>query len=281
MLTLCWFYCIDLAKFIYFATGPFFLIFALFALKRGVRRNRKGLRQAAFFMMFGAVLKICLFDIRALAPQAKEKICRAGIPLPRFDCGMPSISPQEVMVLSFLGLVLLVFSSFVLFQFYRVYLPERRVREVTPDEVHLRFWVNTTLWMVILMALWTAAPWIASLVSESGQPPRVFATLRWQHFAMMNIVLVAVCFWKLESCVWETKVTDDARSKARRAHLQNTWTPRDTLWMALFLFVLTLALSYVAWDITKPRDRNAQPKSTFSFRSIIPDVDTSNPMLTK
>jgi hypothetical protein len=51
--------------------------------------------------------------------------------------------------------------------------------------------------------------------------------------------------------------------------------------MALFLFVLTLGLSYVAWDITKPQKMSDPTKQGYSMRGIIPDVDTSNPMLTK
>jgi hypothetical protein len=280
MLTLCWFYCIPLAKFVYYLLGPFFIAFAMFALKRGIRRHRPGLRQAAFFMVFGAIVKMFLFDVRTLAGDIKGKLCGRG-GLPGFDCVIADVaSGREKTILSVVALLILVAASVVLFHFYRLYMPDRKVKEVTPEQINFRAWVNGTFWMIILMGFWTAAPWVASLVSESGTPPRIFQFINWQMLAVLNIGLLLVDFWKMESCVWETKITDSAQDKARRKHLQNSWTPRDTLWMAVFLYILTLGLSYITWDVLKPQRLSDPVKSQPGFfKGLIPNVDTSNPNL--
>ena len=66
----------------------------------------------------------------------------------------------------------------------------------------------------------------------------------------MNFTLFLFGFWKAESCTWNYDVR---KRKERGAHLNQTWTPRDTLWMTVFIYLLTLALSYVAHDILAPK----------------------------
>lgn len=233
MFMICWFYCMPFAKLFYFASSALLFVFALFALKRGVRMSRLKLRQWAFVMMFIALFKTCIFDIRF----AKEFIiCDKKISFWLVDC-----SAKGYMVAEFMGLLVLMLGSIVLFHFYRIYLPNKKVKPKTPEEVSLRFWANFSLIVVTVMAGWTMAPWVGFLTV--GYVPRLFELVQWQHFAILNGLLLLWGFWLVESCSWERAPS----GKTRRA--VNTWTPRDTLWLNVFLYAITMALSYVSHDL--------------------------------
>lgn len=235
MLMLCWFYCIPFAKFLYFALSPILLVFSLFVLKRGVRTGRLGLRQWAFMLMFFSVFKLCIFDIRL---GGQYLFCDLGVTLPMMGC-----SAKGVRIAEFFCLVLLLASSLVIFHFYRLYLPVRKPNPKTPEEVNLRLWANISMMSVMAMVVWTMAPWVGYLTI--GRLPEIFKVVQWQHFAIVNLLLLLFGFWKSESCSWEKNVKVSARSR----HTIKTWTPRDTLWLNVFLYLITLALSYVAHDV--------------------------------
>lgn len=249
MLMICWFYCIPFAKFAWFASSAVFFVFALFMLKRGVHARRPRLRLAAFFMMFGVIIKTFLLDVRIaknylLCDYAGKK----GWSLPLLSC-----SPRGLMIADFTGMALCIAASLLLFNAYRAYIPEKKVDLVPPEKVRLRFWSNAALWGVIAMICWLAAPWVGFLTV--GHVPGVFLAVPWQHFALANLALLLYGFWRAENCAWTFQVG----KKDSMRHLQSTWTPRDTLWMTVFLYLIALALSYVAHDVLTAHDRAVSP----------------------
>lgn len=238
MLMLCWFYCIPFAKFLYFASAPLVGVVALFALKRGVRQGRVSLRQTAFFLLFLCAVKVCLFDIRMLK---KELLCGAASQAVReAGCSTAGFVAAELA-----GLILMLASSFVLFHYYRKFMNARPSRLVTPAEAGVGIWANLSMGAVVAMVVWQMAPWVGYLTV--GSVPAIFAALPWQALAVVNLALLLTGFWKAEGCAWDYDVTQ----RARAAHLNKTWNPRDTLWMATFVYLLTLALSYVAHDVLR------------------------------
>lgn len=256
MLMICWFYCIPFAKLLYFALSPLLFVFALFMLKRGLRRARTGLRQGAFLVMFLSIVKLFVFDIRMLR---QEIMCGKAMSAWPQACSGNGFKAAELG-----GLLLLFFCSLALFHFYRIYLPNVKRPALTADDVNLRSWANVSLVSVSAMIIWTLAPWVGFLTV--GSVPALFSVVQWQHFAIANLVLLLIGFWKAESCDWgyhtwlEQKggqPPSPARGKAgagRHATRHNFqtdggWTPRDTLWLNVFLYLITLALSYVGHDV--------------------------------
>lgn len=277
MMMLCYFYCVPLAWFCYYMIGPVVFVAGMFAVKRGLRNRRKGLRQNAFIMMFGAAIKMCLFDSHMLKDVIRDKACAMSKSFPLFDCSLLAVTKQETMKLGFIGMVLLVLISIVLFRYFTIYVPDRKVEETTPEQVKLRQWVKFTFWMVIFLAAWTGAPWICALVL--GGTPAIFKTITVNQIAIGVLVLLFIDFWKMESCVWVVQADKLGKEKNKHRHLQESWTPKDTLWMTVFLFLLTMGLSYVSNDILNPSKISSAPTTTGTVKSWIPDIDTSNPML--
>lgn len=235
MVMLCWFYCIPFAKLMYFSSAPLLLVFALFMIKRGVRHARRGLQNAGFIMIFLALLKICIFDLRMLND---EFLCASDLEMAKTTCNDLWKKGSEAA-----GLLLLVLASGVLFLVYGRLARIRVPTTQTPEEVNLPFWANLALYAVVLMTVWQLAPWVGYLTV--GSVPKIFAVVSWQVLAIMNVVLLLYAFWVSESCNWEYNV----RQKDRSRHLNKSWTQRDTLWMAVFIYLVTLALSYVAHDV--------------------------------
>jgi len=236
MMMLCWFYCVDFAKLLYFASAPVLFIASLFVLKRGVRGARQGLRTAAFIMMFVALIKICIFDVRMVSDNF---LCGIGEQLSIKGCNK---SWQKMLELG--ALLLLVLGSFGLFQMHRFFLRIKQPTTLTPDDVNLRFWANLCLVSTIGMVVWQCAPWAGYLTI--GRIPALFIALPWQYLAIFNLVLLLFVFWKAESCNWNYDVR---KRKEKMAHLNQTWTAKDTLWMTVFIYLITIALSYVAHDV--------------------------------
>lgn len=247
MLMLCWFYCIPFAILFYFAFGPLLFVFSMFAVKRGLRQARKGLRKASFIFMFLSAVKVFIFDIRM---GEKYLFCDKKIRLPMIDC-----SPFGFRVAEFASLLLLALVSMVLFHYYGVYVPERKRKVLQPEDVNLRFWANLGVLSVVAMIIWTMAPWVGSLLV--GSVPKMFTVVQWQHFAIGNFLLLLIGFWKAESCSWEYNSTD----KANRKYMTGGWTPRDTLWLNSFLYLITLGLSYVAHDVLTGIYQDVQPSA--------------------
>lgn len=242
MLMMCWFYCVDLVWFLYYALGPIVLLCALFALKRGIANERKGLRQAAFLMMSGVAVKMFLADPLLRGASIKRKACELMPRAVQLGCDAPETT-KGLSLIIFLGLVLFAVSAFAIWEAYKLYMPAKSLKRVTPDEIHLRFWSNLSFTMVVIMVCWQLAPWVGYLTV--GCVPKMFILLTWQHLAVVNLGLLTVGFWKLESCVWQFKVAEKERMK----YMHSQWTPKDTLWMTVFVFLVTLAMSYVAHDL--------------------------------
>jgi hypothetical protein len=127
------------------------------------------------------------------------------------------------------------------------------------------------------MAVWGIAPWLGALLD--ARLPHIFLVINWKMLAVANLGLVLFDFWKLESVVWENKVSDSKAVRQRRAHLQSTWTSKDTLWMTIFLYLLVCGLSYVGNDVLGPKSDKEPVQHHMGLRDIIPDVDLSNPAL--
>jgi hypothetical protein len=236
---LCYYYCIPFAKFLYFASSGILFVMALFMLKRGMYLHRAKLRQNAFILMFACAFKALLIDLRF----GKEYLCR------HVNLGAGSCNAKNMMMTDFIGMGLFVVASYVIYLYWRHYMPDRKREPLTPEKVHLRFWANLSLWTLIFMMCWLAAPWVGFLTV--GHVPQVFLMVKWQVFAAVNLFLLIFGFWKSESCVWHF----EAGKKKRARHLQETWTPRDTLWLNVFLYLLALALAYIANDVLTMHDQ--------------------------
>lgn len=242
MLMMCWFYCVDLVWFLYYALGPIIFLSGMFALKRGIATQRPQLRQTAFIMMGTVLFKIFLFDAFTRGHVIKAKLCTLLPALSPLGCKAedPAAGLNFIFVL---GVALFAASCYALYEAYKMYMPDKKFKQVTPDEIHLRFWVNLTFCAVMVMVCWQLAPWVGYLTV--GCVPKLFLRLTWQHLALLNLGLLTLGFWKLESCAWQFKVADKEKMK----YMHHSWTPKDTLWMTVFVYLITIAMSYVAHDI--------------------------------
>ncbi|MDD9900750.1 MAG: hypothetical protein OXT65_07205 [Alphaproteobacteria bacterium] len=241
MLALIWIYRVVLAYFLYFVTAPFFMIVSLFMLRRGIYTQRQGLRSTAFFIMFLCAIKAFTADIWF---ARKYLLCNFALGkklmLPFLSC-----TQFGAMALSLIGFALTIVSCFIILQFYRMHIRPRKIEPLMPEQVNLRFWANLTMWSVLLMISWLAAPWVASLTV--GNVPAFLGLVSWQTFALVNFTLLLFCFWKSECCNWNY----DFRKKDKMKYMANTWTAKDTMWLTVFFYVIALALSYVSHDILK------------------------------
>jgi hypothetical protein len=238
MIMMCLYYCIPFAKIFFFIFSVLLFVFALFMLKRGVRQSRPKLRQWAFFTMFLALLKFFTADLFFL----KEKLlCDFRL----FNLGCGAAGFQKLQALGLIGLTVV---SLFLFNFYRNYIHERKALEVPPEQTNLRLWANISMTFVMVVILWLAAPWVGYLTV--GHIPKLFMEVPWEYLAVANAIALLIGFWKLEDCLWayqhsSKKDTD----KKKRHHVNNTRTPKDTLWLAAILFLITLAFSYASHDV--------------------------------
>ena len=206
------------------------LLFALFVLKRGIRQSRAGLRQFSFILMFIACLKMFTIDVYLLR----------GYVMCFFDACHDAGSFKKVQGA---GLIALVLCSLFLFNVYRSFARDRQQKDVTPEQVHLSFWANLSISLVMLLIFWLAAPWAGYLTV--GHVPHFFMDVPWQHLAILNVAVLIFGFWKLEDCIW----TYDPKERTRKNHRINVWTSRDTLWVSVVLFVIALAFSYASNDV--------------------------------
>lgn len=245
MLMLCWFYCIPFMKMLYYAAAPLLALFALFVLKRGIFRARVGLRQIAFMLLLVAAMKFWIFDLRDLD---EHLVCGTGIKALQALC-----TPTGFKVIGIVGLFGLCGTSYVLLHYYRATFRNQPPRLVPPEQLHMRTLANTTMMLVIGLILWTLAPWVGTLVI--GDVPPYLMGRTWQYWSLVCIVLLLVGFWRAEGCDWTGSQRGVNQSRQRAmgirpgSHASAAWTPRDTLWMAGFLFLITLALTYVGHDV--------------------------------
>jgi hypothetical protein len=232
MLMMCWFYCIPFAKGLFFASAPLIVIFSLFVLKRGIRQSRPGLRQFAFLLMFVALVKLCTVDIYL----SREYLCA-------FDRLESLCTGRGFKIFQASGLALLAILSMVLFNLYRGFIQNKKQRGYTPEEVRLPLWANLSVSLVFLLILWLAAPWAGYLTV--GHVPKFFTQIPWQHLAVLTFFVLLMGFWKLEDCIW----VYDPAEKTRKKYQLNVWTAKDTLWVSVVLFLITLAFSYASNDV--------------------------------
>lgn len=235
VITLCWFYCVPFAKFLYFAAAPFVFLVALFVLKRGIYRARKDLRQTAFFLMFAAVFKFFIFDLYMIKD---DLFCATKAAAEKFVCTTAGLRLVE-----FVGVLLALAASAVLFHFYRVLMPGRKVRNATPEQVRLGFWTKTAFITVLLLAVWQTAPWVSYLTV--GSVPPVFSAVPWPFLAALGFGLILTGFWKAEGCASGYRLP---RRGYKNHAPRGLWSPRDMLWTSMFIYLLTLAMSYVSHD---------------------------------
>lgn len=250
MLMMCWFYCIPFAKGLFFAFSFLLVLFSFFALKRGICQARPGLRQFAFMLMFAALLKICTVDVYLMR---EHFLCRGDGSL---------CTPAGFKVLQGGALLALLVLSGFLFNLYRSFVRERRVREVRPEENHLNAWANASMGLVLLLTLWLAAPWFGFLTV--GHVPSFFMNVPWQYLAMVNTVVALVGFWKLEDCNW----LYNASLSNKKRYETRVWTPKDTLNLSVILFLIALAFSYVSSDVLTPGGATNTNAPSVSFKDL-------------
>lgn len=248
MIMLCWFYCIPFAKFLYFATAPLFLVFSLFMLKRATRAGRPFLKKLAFSFITLSVMKIFLFDVRALK---QDIICSMDV---------EACTQKTMDMVDLVSLGLLFVSLYLIYHYYGVFMRIKTKKPQTPEQAHVPLWANIAMGMVMLMVVWQLAPWIGYLTI--GSIPSVFLAMPWQFLAMLNLGLLLVAFWRAENCVWDY----DVAHKKTMGHLNKTWTAKDTLWTAVFIYLITLGLSYVAHDVLTTGMQRVPPQQSSQAR---------------
>jgi hypothetical protein len=233
MLMMCFFYCVSLAKGLFYASAPLLVLFSLFVLKRGIRQDRPALRETAFLIIFGALLKFFIWDVYLLR---QDVLCRVETIASQW-CTYDGIK-----LLHTVSMAMLILCSFVLFNIYRYFVRVRRPPQVTPEQIYLGFWANLSLGLVMLLIFWLIAPWIGYLTV--GHVPPLFNQVPWQSMALVNIVVLLRGFWRAEDCIW----TYDPRDKKTMRTIR-TWTARDTLWISAFLLLVALAFSFASVDV--------------------------------
>jgi hypothetical protein len=187
--------------------------------------------------MFIALLKICTVDIYLLRA---DLICL-------LDQCHDTVLFKGVQAL---GLAALILGSFFLLQLYRSFMPGRRPKKVTPEQVHLSLWANAGLALVVLLILWLATPWVGYLTVGHAAP--LFLQAPWKLLVVLNAVVLLTGFWKLEECLW----VYGPEEKKKKNYQLRIWTPRDTLWLSAILFMIALAFAYASNDAlsgTMPR----------------------------
>ena len=242
MLMICWFYCLSFAKVLYYASAPLLFVFSLFVLKRGIFRARAGLRETAFAIMLCAAVKVFVFDVRTLDQYV---VCATGIRAVEALC-----SPIGFKVIGVLGLLGLCGCAYAIFYFYRATLRNKPPRLQSPEAIGIRHWANASMTGVIVLMCWTLVPWIGSLTV--GSVPDIFIGRAWQYIALVCVGMLLTGFWRAESCDWvggKNAAGQRAGGIRPGSYASAVWTPRDTLWMAVFLFLGTIALSYVGHDV--------------------------------
>lgn len=235
MLMMCWFYCGPLVKGLFFALSPLLIVFAFFILKRGIRQSRLALRQGAFILIFLSILKILILDLYLLR---ESLLCKSG-------WLQSGCTATGFIILQVLGLVVLVSASLFLFKTYHSFIRNPRQLQMTSQQAHLDLWANMGMGLAGLLIIWLAAPWIGYLTV--GHVPQLFMQVPWQLLAFVDMLVLLTGFWKLEDCrVVPYSVTRNRKSV-------RVWTPKDTLNLAVILFVITAALSYVSSDVLSPK----------------------------
>ncbi len=245
MVMLCWFYCVPFMKMLYYASAGVLVLFAAFVFRRGICRARNGLRLAACLMMFVAAVKVWVFDLRDLD---RFLVCDRNWRVLDMLC-----TPAGLTVMALAGLAGLCATAWGLLYLYHHAAHGPRPRLVAPEQLRMRRWANITMMAVIFLMCWTLAPWVGTLTV--GEVPDLLVGAAWQYISLACLGLLLTGFWRAEACDWQGTrggaVVERQRAMGIKPGSQASagWTARDTLWMAAFLFLITIGLSYVSYDV--------------------------------
>ena len=233
MLMLCYKYCIPFLHFMLYAMGPMLLLFCAFIFKRSIVQERSGLRRFSLALGMLVLCKIGLFDIVKLAPHM------ACTYLPDAAGGCQR-SVYDAFIYMGYGLSVSAFIAFLWTwqRFGPKFQP--KIKEVSDHE--LRVWANAGMTVTCVFTFLQMIPWISTLLT--GEVPRFATLIPWKLLALVCFGLLLIGFWHNED--------KHVKIKSYRAAAKRTsegWRPRDTLWMALILYIIMLALSFVIDDI--------------------------------
>lgn len=236
MFVLCWVYCVPFVKFLYYAVAPLLLFFAFYVMKRGICRETLWLRYSALALAWMAVFKIFLMDVsvlaRGMACQMSDSLC-SGTGTKIFQMAGGSLFALCAVVLLMLGA-----------RFGKKY---RAPRDKIPSNDNpLRFWANLSMVLVVILCCWLSLPLLSYLAV--GDAPQLFFKLRWQFFAMLNFLSLAIGFWRIED--YYHYYNDGAGTQyVRQKDAGKVWVPSDTLWTVLPIYLVALAAGVMSDDL--------------------------------
>ena len=236
MFVLCWVYCVPFVKFLYYAVAPLLLFFAFYVMKRGICREILWLRYSALVLAWAAVSKIFLMDVSSLARdmacQMADRLCSAtGVKI--FQMAGGCLFALSAVVLLMLGA-----------RFGKKYRPPRL--KIPANDKPLRFWANLSMFLVLILCCWLSLPLLSYLAV--GDTPQLFFKLRWQFFAMLNFLSLAIGFWRIED--YHHYYNDGAGERyVRQKDAGKVWVPSDTLWTVLPIYLLAVAAGVMSDDL--------------------------------
>jgi len=230
MLMICWFYCAPLFHWLFFASSALLMVYASFILKRGIRQNRKGLREIGLALIYLIVIKLFTFDANYIARELFCENAQLGV-----VCSERAISVFRI----FAGL-LLIPSSYGMFRLYRHYINRVVPASKTLISMRIRTWANIGMLLVLILVTWLVSPWIGYLTV--GHTEQFLLSPLWRYFGLLCFAIIGFTFWMYEDC------SLIARTKEDRASRHKSWMPRDTLWLATALLVITYLFFFVSED---------------------------------
>ncbi len=194
-------------------------------------QRRLNLRLTAFLMMFISALKVFVLDAYLLH---KTLLCSSE-EVAEFACNLTGFKGFGV-----ISLLMLIICSFLIFTGYRRYIKERHALYKTYEQVHIRVWSNTSIALVIALILWLVVPWGHYLIVGDMA---IFAKLYlWKVLASVSMFMIVMGFWRYEEC---NKQMDVRHNR----YTADAWKPKDTLWLAFALLIMTIAFSLATDDI--------------------------------
>ncbi len=228
MFLVCHFYCSSFFHWLFLISSLLLLGISTYVLKRGVRQNRRGLRKLAFFLIYMAVLKIFLVDAKYIA---EGMFCNQADGMCNFGA---------VKLFKSLSMGLLIPVSYGVYNLYRKFINMSIPAKATLKDKKIRFHANIAMAITLILMCWLVAPWVGYLVA--GYAPPFLFNRYWRLLSLAGFVLISTTFWRYEDC------TLNPRSKEDKAAHQKAWIPRDTLWLALALLIITHLFFIVSED---------------------------------
>jgi hypothetical protein len=207
-------------------------LFALFMRRRGLYRHEAGLVRGAFVLMGLALVKVFIFDLRA---AGRDLLCSGALGLPCDENGWLAVQV--------LGFAALAIGGYLIAQGFARFSPKKWPALPAVPGASARGQASLGMIMVVLMIVWQLGPWVFSL--SIGHVPDIFTVVTWQPVALVTAAVLLAGFWAVEGCPDYFPRTGGAGERRGR----DNWLPRDSLWLAVFLYAFTLALSYVAHDV--------------------------------